>query len=287
MARIVVVHGVGQQLEGEHTLHARLFPALRDGMEKAGVDVAPDDVAFPCYGQLFRPTAEVLASEPWHDDADVRADFEQKLLFAWWSQAALAYREVIPPDQETLARAPKWSQSALSALSKSRFFAGLADRAMIGDLRQVRCYFTDPATRSAAQDAVCQSVSTDTRVLIGHSLGSVVAYEVLCTHPHWPVGAFVTLGSPLGLRNLIFDRLQPAPLPSSQGLRGSWPGSVITWTNVADPGDVVAVVEDLRPLFSHQIKQIRVHNGAHAHDMRPYLTDPATGAAIAEALSER
>ena len=285
MARIVVVHGVGQQLEGEHTLHARLFPALRDGMRAGGADVKPNDVEFPCYGQLFRPAAEVLSSEPWLDAADVGADFEQELLLAWWSRAAATYREVIPPEEEALARAPKWSQRALSALSRSRFFAGLADRAMIGDLRQVRSYFTDPATRLAAQDTVCQHVSSDTRVLIGHSLGSVVAYEALCRHSHWPVRAFVTLGSPLGLRHLIFDRLQPTPVPCNPGLRGSWPGSVDTWANIADSGDVVAAVEDLRPLFSHRIKQIRVYNGAHAHDMRPYLTDRATGEAIAEALS--
>jgi hypothetical protein len=94
----------------------------------------------------------------------------------------------------------------------------------------------------------------------------------------------VTLGSPLGLPNLVFDRLQPEPRAPGEGIRGRWPGPVLTWTNIADAGDVVAAVEDLRPLFGDAIRQIRVHNGSHAHDMRPYLTERMTGSAIVAGL---
>ena len=57
------------------------------------------------------------------------------------------------------------------------------------------------------------------------------------------------------------------------------------WTNIADQGDVVAAVEDLRPLFGEQMRQIRVNNSSHAHDMRPYLTEKMTGGAIAAGLN--
>jgi hypothetical protein len=60
MARIVVVHGVGQQIEGGLTLHDRFFSALREGIVRAGGSVQPDDVVFACYGEFFRPPAEVL-----------------------------------------------------------------------------------------------------------------------------------------------------------------------------------------------------------------------------------
>ena len=95
------------------------------------------------------------------------------------------------------------------------------------------------------------SIGDDTRVMVGHSLGSVVAYEALCAHPQWPVRALVTLGSPLGIRNLIFDRLVPAPRlrPTAGRVRGRGRGRVRSWVNVADEGDVVALVKDLRPLF--------------------------------------
>ena len=65
-----------------------------------------------------------------------------------------------------------------------------------------------------------------------HGLGMITrdprwSYEALCAHPEWPVRGLVTLGAPLGIPNLIFDRLQPAPLSRAEagsGPRGRWPG---------------------------------------------------------------
>ena len=58
----------------------------------------------------------------------------------------------------------------------------------------------------------------------------------------------------------------------------TWPGGVEAWTNIADAGDVVALVKDLWPLFGGKVACYLVHNGSHAHDVRPYLTAAQTGA---------
>lgn len=189
---------------------------------------------------------------------------------------------VIPPDARSLLRTPGGVQAALRALSGSRFFAGLALRAMVSNLHQVRRYLTEPDLRARIQQQLVAAVDEDTRVIVAHSLGTVVAYEALCAHPRWPVRALVTLGSPLGIANLVFDRLRPAPTPTGDGgpPRGQWPGAVRQWTNVADCGDVVALVKDLRPLFGERVRGFLIHNGAKAHDVAPYLTAPQTGAAI-------
>jgi len=47
----------------------------------------------------------------------------------------------------------------------------------------------------------------------------------------------------------------------------------------------VALVKDLRPLFDGNVSCYLVHNGSHAHDVRPYLTAAETGAAIAVGLT--
>ena len=82
-------------------------------------------------------------------------------------------------------------------------------------------------------------------MVIGHSLGSVVAYEYLCHDRPASVELLVTLGSPLGIPNVVFDKLTPAPV----GGAGAWPGMVAAWVNVADPDDIVALRKDLAPLF--------------------------------------
>jgi hypothetical protein len=285
MARIVVVHGVGQQTEGELTLHDRLCPALLQGITWAGGSVGASDVVFASYGECFRPPAEVLSPVRYFRAEDVANGYETELLLAWWRRAAAVDAHVVPPEEEVLARTPVWASRALAALSRSRFLADVSDRVLIGDLKQVHRYFTDGGLRAAVRGIVAGAIAADTSVVVAHSLGSVVAYEVLCASPRPEVRALVTLGSPLGLPNLVFDRLEPAPRPvAADGVRGHWPGQVREWTNVVDQGDVVAAVEDLRPLFGDGIRQIRVHNGSHAHDMRPYLTEKLTGAAIVAGL---
>lgn len=261
-------------------MHGMWFPAMRDGLRLAGGDLREDDLVCAFYGDLFRPAERVLAGDvPWYAVEDVLGGFETELLMRWWSDAAEQDPAVVPPDARTLARTPRSVQAALNALSNSRFFAAVAERMMILSLKQVRLYLTDNAIRDEAQARIARCVTDDTRVLIGHSLGSVVAYEALCAHPEWPVRTFVTLGSPLGVRRLIFDRLRP-------GDNGGWPGSVVSWANIADDGDVVALRKDLGALFGERVRTTIVHCGAKAHDVTRYLTAEAVGRAIASGLAD-
>jgi hypothetical protein len=62
------------------------------------------------------------------------------MLGLWWAGAARADREVPGPDERTKLRTPNIIQRALDALSGSKFFVGLTERALIGDLKQVRSY---------------------------------------------------------------------------------------------------------------------------------------------------
>jgi hypothetical protein len=258
VARVLCVHGVGQQAKGEDTLRGEWTHALRDGMRRGGCAEADlpraEEIQCAFYGDLFRPPGRLLGvGDPWLTPAQA-TEFDELLLAAWWRGAAVSDPGVIHPDTRTLMRAPGSVQAALRALSRSAFFAGLAQRAMLFDLQQVRRYMTDPLVRSAAQHRVAAGVEENTRVVVAHSLGSVVAYEALCAHPEWPVRGLVTLGSPLGIQNLIFDRL--VPTPAAGGISepaGAWPGGVRAWTNIADIGDAVALVKDLRPLFGNKV----------------------------------
>ena len=287
MARIVGVHGIGQQHQGEHSLYQVWYPALLDGLTRAGA--ANSEVSLRCafYGDVFRrPGQQLAVGDPWYTPDDVDAGLEADLLLAWWAGAAQVDPGVAPVDAEVMARTPRSVQVALLALSNARFFAGLAERALIFDLKQVRRYLQDTQVRGTAIGRVAGAVDGDTRVLVGHSLGSVVAYEALCAHPDWPVHTLVTLGSPLGIRHLIFDRLHPPPVAAEPGgtLVGQWPGGVAQWVNIADAGDVVALVKDLRAGFGQRVKGWLIDNGAQAHDVGPYLTAMETGRAIVNAL---
>ncbi|MCT7353362.1 hypothetical protein N4P33_14420 [Streptomyces sp. 15-116A] len=276
MTRVVCIHGIGQQYAGERQLHAAWHPAIADGQLRAGAasPLPAEDVSCVFYGDLFRPPGRTLTLlDPPLRASDVDEGFETELLLALWAEAARTDESVLPPDARTLARTPQTVQRALNALSRSRFFASVALRSLVLDLKQVRAYLCDPAVRDAVQERVAAAVTDRTRVLVGHSLGSVVAYEALCDHPEWPVRSLLTLGSPLGIRHLVHDRLRKP---------GAWPGGVTAWTNIADQGDVVALVKDLRPLFGDRVACHLVHNGSHAHDATRYLNTPQAGRAVTD-----
>lgn len=292
MARVIGVHGIGSQLQSEELLHADWWRAMAGGLRRAReagkecAELTENDLKIAFYGHLYRQPGEWLSvGDPRFTSADVAPGFEYELLMAWWRAAAETDPRVSPPDADTLVSTPRAAQTALRALSGSRFFAEVGLRAMVFDLKQVHQYLTDDEFRAEARERVADAIGPDTRVVVAHSLGSVVAYEALCSRPGHSVRAFVTIGSPLGIRNLIFDRLRPSPLRLNGSPLGIWPGGkLLSWTNLADGGDVVALVKDLRPAFGERVANGLVHNESHAHDAQAYLTERLCGEAIAAGL---
>lgn len=284
MAKIVAVHGIGQQYKADAIIHRLWWPAFRGGLHLAGCDLDnPEEFVCAFYGHLFRRSGSLAISDEWVI-SDLSSD-ELSLLQVLWEETSRAEPEDVPSPQEfeigqPLARVPQMAQRALNALSHSRFWANLSSRLLIGDLKQVAAYFADQQLRERICNTVCAAITSETRMIVGHSLGSVVAYEALCRKPE-NVVAFLSLGSPLGIRNLIFDRLSPSPL--ANGL-GEWAGRVKQWTNIADKGDVVAVQKRLAPLFGKMVKDVVVYNGSRAHDGERYLATREAGEAACEAL---
>ncbi len=245
MARVVAVHGAFNELWGPHSLTARWLPAVQDGLWHHGVTLAPEDFAVCFYGDLFRrnPARDVP-----EEIARTRAGAE-----------------------ELLAEASGGAAEALQQL----FGKALYDRTV--DLVAI---MTSRADLSEAVHArMTAVVGPDTRVVVAHSLGSVVAYRTLLAHPEWNVHTLVTLGSPIGIP-LLLDTY----VPERRNGIGPWPGSVQRWVNVAAKGDIAAVVPRLADLFGDRVEDLVVDNGVRAHDPEPYLNAEVTGAAIAAAL---
>ncbi|GGW49771.1 alpha/beta hydrolase [Streptomyces caelestis] len=286
MARVVVVHGIGHEWSGSALMGRDVAPALRDGVRQgSGLRLDEEDVACAFYGDVFfEEGTRSLGVPPW-DEHDVEEGFEAELLTAWWAAAAGTDPAVTAPDERGTRAFPGagWLlsqrvRSALDALSGSRFFGTYSDRMMVFALKQVRRYMNEPPVWQEARARVTEEIGPDTRVVVAHSLGSVVAYEALCEHPEWPVTDFVTVGSPLGL-SLIFNRLSPLP---EEG-KGAWPGGIRRWTNLTAPGDVVAVVHELAPRFGG-VADESLDNGLKPHSLLRYLTARKTGRAVAEGL---
>ncbi|WP_030206789.1 hypothetical protein [Streptomyces sp. NRRL S-87] len=294
MSAIVFVHGVGKQYLGEDSVARDTVPELLSGVRLAGGPVPePDDVGTAFYGDLFRPRGTRGGQEPPCGPEDVETEEEFRLLMAWWEAAARTDPAVPGPAADgtrgAAFRAPSQAlrlnavRAALDALTGAAFLRGVLDAMLVGSLKQVTAYLSDDDVRAAARARVAARITSGTRVVVGHSLGSVIAYETLCDEAYngsWDVRMLVTLGSPLGMRSLVLDRLDPPP----RDRRARWPKPLRAWTNIADSTDVVAAVRELRPAFGNRVTDLLVHNGSHMHDATRYLTAVETGRAIAAGL---
>jgi hypothetical protein len=287
VTRVVAVHGINNTYSGPRSIAESWVPALLDGVELAGAAglLHPKDVECTFYGDVFRRSARTLSDDDIAslEPGDVSDRLERELLAAWWRRAAEVDPRVVPPSTRTLGPVAG-VQAALAALAGSRFLAGATERLLIRWLQQVRAYFTNPELRDEIQKRFCKAIGPETEVVIAHSLGSVVAYEALCAHPEWGVRALVTLGSPLAIRNVVLDRLQPAPQCRAQKWHAVWPPQLESWTNIADQADFVALIKRLGPIFGDGVVDVEIDNGARMHDVTRYLTAAATGSAIIHAL---
>src|SRR5947207_10133925 len=140
MAAIVGVHGINQQLKGPKVLEQEWWSSLADGVAAAKRTVSEGSLKCAFYGGLFRPpgTQRAMAG-PTYGPADVEDEFEKELLQLLWDEAAREEPErVVSPRAAALRGTPVFVQRGLQALSRSRFFVGMAEHALIGSLRQVR-----------------------------------------------------------------------------------------------------------------------------------------------------
>ena len=244
MARIVLVHGAFNELWGPNELKARWLPALRDGLWHHGVAVSDADVDVCFYGDLFRRAP----------GTEAEARLEQ-------SRAGIA---------EMLTDLAGDTISALAQAASDAAF----DRAV----DMVAVMATEPDLRARVRARIEPLVDAETRVIVAHSLGTVLSYMALANHPQWNVHTLVTLGSPLA-SPMIFGQLDPAPVDGM----GAWPGAIERWVNVRAVGDKAAAVA-LRERFGDRVEDVLVDNGHRAHAPEPYLNAAVTGAAVADAL---
>jgi len=285
MPSILAIHGIGQQSTFANILAQEWWPEIAKGLKLAGADqFGIEELACPYYADLFLTPGAL--SSTYHMAEEDMDEFDVELMLKMWQFAALSEPNlVIPPGAytsgESLARYPRLIQSAANGLLSSRYFSGIAKSLMLGDLKQVNRYINDRHLHDQIVKRVTAQIDPGIKVVIGHSLGSVVAYEALCCCKH-EVDTFITLGSPLGIKKLIFDHLEPAPMDGV----GQWPG-VRIWLNVADKGDLVAMEKSLAGLFGEKVEDLIVYNGWKAHEGTMYMGQKEIGEAVAKALCQK
>jgi pimeloyl-ACP methyl ester carboxylesterase len=253
VTKVVGVHGAFHELWGPNQVAGRWLPALQDGLAHADTDLAAEDFTIAFYGDIFRHDPEAGASPT---DDELRE-------VARASGLLDVVQAVAGPD-------------GLEVIAKA-----MGEEMLRRLMDQAGRYFADAETRERVGARLATAVTPDTRVIVAHSLGTIVAYEGLCAHPEWNVSTLVTIGSPLGADTFVRPHLHPCPVDGVS----PWPGSVERWVNVAAVGDQACQQQPkLASCFGESVVDHLVDNGHRAHDPEPYLCSAATGHAVALGL---
>ena len=281
MTAVVGVHGIMNQQLGRHRLIADWGPALADGLERvAGHQVPIPDLNIVFYGDLFLPDGARAShkgpagelAELTEEDADALSPFVEEAI------GAFGFGQL--PDEELPAKGrtsiPLPLQRILRALDH-RFGSRKASLLFLGELKQVRRYLLDPAVKAEADDRAEKVIAQGAKVVIGHSLGSVVAFEFVRQHPDYPVDLLLTLGSPLGLRTV--RALMPDPAYGAERM----PLNIARWVSLRDPRDPVACAGPLSR-FWPGISDDTVDNQGDAHSVCRYLSKRKAGLAVLRTL---
>ncbi|MEU4619999.1 trypsin-like peptidase domain-containing protein [Actinoplanes sp. NPDC023801] len=289
---LVFLHGRAQQGRDPARLRSGWLAGLVAGLSRgafASVDAA--DVWFPFYGDVLaaavpeslsgRPSAEVVID---HGTTafTVAAPAEEstRALYAHLLEQAAA-RAGMPVPVAAGAVREGFGDDLIHGARRA--LGWLAARSRLDEVviatvfRDVAAYLDQPAVRERVLGAVLGCLPGSGRlVLVGHSLGSVVALDLISRLPSaLSVDVLVTAGSPLGLDSVSDRLLTPPP-------RLARP--VGTWVNAWSPADAVAIGCPLADDWPQAADVITANADGRAHDIAEYLSDARVAQAIGTAL---
>ncbi|MFI0813885.1 hypothetical protein [Streptomyces echinatus] len=294
MRKLIFVHGRSQQFKDARDLKDEWKQALQAGIAKAGASLAiPDEqILFPYYGDTLHHLSEGLPGaapeviikgygEPSSGEKQFISGVVAEVVEAFGiSERDIRDATETPATIEKGVRNWPWVIAALRIIDKA---PGISSYLLERITRDVYIYMHHPGIQTAIEAGIRKAfTSAEECVVVAHSLGSVVVYNMLKREAELQkrkIRALITLGSPLGVG------------PIAEGLRPvGRPHGVVDWFNAFDPRDVVA----LNPLDdNHFPTDPAIENFSdicnettNHHGIEGYLENPIVARRIREALVE-
>ena len=289
---LVFVHGRTQEGKDSKALKEEWIDSWRAGLAKSGLTlpIPESDIHFPYYGDTLVQMAQGMSEA---DAARVvvrgiadreEQEFIRNYLLEIQKKEKLPDADVEAAIDATVReRGPLnwgWVQGILAVLDRSKHISAASVALATNDVYQ---YLHKPKIREAMDKGVRSAFATGAdNVVVSHSLGTVVAYNVLrdqSADTGLKVPLFVTLGSPLAV-NTVKRAVTPRPI--------GHPRCAAHWFNAMDERDVVSLFPltskhfDIDPEIENKTD---VDNPTeNRHGISGYLGDPVVARRIHDAL---
>jgi hypothetical protein len=294
--KIVFVHGRSQEGKDGRALEAEWLQAAIDGVAAAGLPPLPvldaAHVVLPYYGDLLFRLTEQAGKDAFNTLVDRGAAasapsaeeqaFTQAIVFAMAEKQGITPAQIAAEVNADVVEmnVQNWP-AVLAALRLLNRIPQISQSVIELVTRDVWYYLTKKGVRLKIDQVVNAAIPADEPcIVVAHSLGTIVAYNLLMNQARANVKALITIGSPLGIE-AIWSRL-----PSDKPPRRA-PAGVPLWFNARDAQDTVALYE-ISPGTYNGDPKVSNYSGVsntsdNHHGIVEYLHDPVIAKAICEA----
>lgn len=287
--KLIFIHGRSQEGKNPEALRKLWIETLKLGLRKSNLDlpIGEDKIFLPYYGDKLdelvnttnKPIEEIVKKGSQLNNKD--AEFFNDFLLEVSENANITTSEIEDENPaDIVEKGPlnwTWVQSILRAIDKKSEWSELSIKSFTYD---VYLYLTNSNIKNETNSIVSNSIDNEPCIIVGHSLGSIVAYNILRDNPNFKVCKFITVGSPLGLNSV--KKYLRTPIKMPECVKNGW-------FNAYDDKDVVA----LNPLDKNYFNiQPQITNNkdvsnqtTNRHGIEGYLNDEIIAREIYNALT--
>jgi hypothetical protein len=293
-----MIHGRSQEKKDAIGLKAEWLAALGKGLAKSELTlpVGEGDVRFPYYGDTL---SDLVDGKPLGEVAEVivrgqadgeEARFRAAVLEEVRKAAGVTDDDVLREVSGDVVERAWFNNERVLGLARllDRYVPGSGVTVSLAT-HDVYLYLKNAAIRDEIETGVMAALTPGVEtVVVAHSLGTVVAYNLLRRMGQaqgWKVRRLVTVGSPLGVGEIRTSLKSVGPLRCPECVAG--------WFNTKDPRDIVALYPlttehfPLDPATPGIENKMDVDNWTeNRHGIDGYLDDGTTAKVIYDALVE-
>ncbi len=291
--KIVFIHGMNQQNLDAIALKQQWLEILALGFKNLNsyIDLSTLNLEFPFYADILEQhclkNALNLGTLTLNQPAQVFSPHPKPHLLDLKNTNITPFIPHFLTDKNLSFRSKIYllSQMAKDHLLKDfimmlNYFPKMHESLMHTFIVEAYLYLSNPQFMTEVNARICMCLKDEEAyVIVAHSLGSVVAYNILRQQPkHFRLKCFITLGSPLAFH--VIQSKIPPPIIRPVCLDGPW-------YNFYSPDDFIScfALEDPPfqfdpPIINHAIRTFIVD----PHEITGYLQHPAVIQRIVESL---
>lgn len=295
---LILIHGRAQEEINSEALKRLWIDTLKVGLKKSklSLPIEEDKIFLPYYGDTLaqlvksvnQPMEGIVQRGSGLNNRD--AQFFHDFLLEVSKNANITTSEIEAENHTSIVERGSlnivekgplnwaWVQSILRAIDKKGTWSELSIKSFTYD---VYLYLTNQNIKTAINDIVLKEINAhEPCLIVGHSLGSIVGYNILRDNNVLNVCRYITVGSPLGLTSVKKYLKTPIKMPDC--VKNGW-------FNAYDDRDVVALNPLDKNYFNIQ-PQITNKNDVdnqttNRHGIEGYLNDKIIAEEIYNSLT--